>query len=200
MRKLKLQVQISIDGFIATGSGSSDWLIWNWAPLWTWDDELKKYFNDLTDSVDCILLSRKMAEEGFIAHWGKVAQNPNDPQFTFASSTTKSRKVVFTKTLTESVWNNTELAKGDLVKEVNALKSRPGKDMIVYGGATFLSSLIKSGLIDEYHLFVNPAALGSGLPIFSELNSTMKLELVKARSYECGVAVLKYEPKTKTLL
>src|SRR6478736_1265451 len=122
MRKLKLQVQISVDGFIAADNGSSDWLIWNWAPVWNWDDELKKYFTDLVESVDCVLLSRKMAVEGFIDHWAGVAQNPNDPQFTFASATTKSRKVIFTKTLKESSWPNAVLAKGDLVEEVRALK------------------------------------------------------------------------------
>jgi dihydrofolate reductase len=196
MRKLKLQVQISIDGFISAEDGSTDWLVWNWGPVWNWDDELKKYFNDLTDSVDCVLLSRKMAVEGFIDHWAKVAQNPNDPQFTFSSNTTKSRKVVFTKSLKQSTWDNTVLAKGDLVKEVMALKNEQGKDIIVYGGASFVSALIKAGLIDEYYLFVNPAALGKGLPIFSTLDNTMKLSLVKARSYDCGVAVLKYKSGT----
>ena len=200
MRKLKLQVQISIDGFIAAENGSSDWLVWNWGPVWSWDDELKKYFNDLTDSVDCVLLSRKMAVEGFIDHWAKVAQNPNDPQFTFSSSIAKAHKVVFSKTLEQSTWNNTVLAKGDLVKEVNALKSQSpslsgGKDMIVYGGSSFVASLIKAGLIDEFYLFVNPAALGKGLPIFGLLEHTMKLKLVKARSYDCGVVVLKYESR-----
>jgi len=193
MRKLKLQVQISIDGFIATENGSSDWLVWNWGPVWNWDDELKKYFNDLTDSVDCVLLSRKMAEEGFIGHWAKVAQNPNDPQFTFASNTTKSHKVVFSKTLEQSVWDNTELAKGDLTTDVNILKNQTGKDMIAYGGSAFLSSLIKAGLIDEFYLFVNPTAVGKGLPIFDQLDHSLKLTLVKAKSYDCGVAVLQYE-------
>ncbi|HEY5825645.1 MAG TPA: dihydrofolate reductase family protein, partial [Cyclobacteriaceae bacterium] len=114
-------------------------------------------------------------------------------QFTFSSSITKARKVVFTKTLEQSEWDNAVLAKGDLVKEVNALKNQSGKDMIVYGGASFVSSLIKAGLIDEYYLFVNPAAIGKGLPIFDQLNRSLKLTLVKAKSYDCGVAVLKYE-------
>jgi len=195
MRKLKLQVQISIDGFIADTNGSSDWLVWNWAPVWNWDDELKKYFNDLMDSVDCVLLSRKMAEEGFIEHWTKLSQNPNDPQFTFASSIANASKVVFTKTLKQSRWDNTTLAKGDLIGEVNSLKNQSrsgGKDIIVYGGASFVSALIKAGLIDEFYLFVNPTVLGSGMPIFKELSHKLKLTLVKSKSYDCGVAVLKY--------
>ena len=57
-------------------------------------------------------------------------------------------KVVFTKTLNESPWANTVLAKSDIVEEVNCLKNQTGKDILVYGGADFVSSLIKENLID----------------------------------------------------
>lgn len=56
-------------------------------------------------------------------------------------------KVVFTKTLDKSVWDKAELAKGDLKEEVNKLKSQNGKDIIVYGGSSFVSALIKAGLV-----------------------------------------------------
>ena len=61
MRTLKLQMQISVDGFVAGPNGELDWMEWNW------DDEIKNYVNELTDSVDTILLGRKMTE-GFISH------------------------------------------------------------------------------------------------------------------------------------
>jgi dihydrofolate reductase len=191
MRKLKLQVQISVDGYIADANGKTDWLVWNWSDEWNWDDELKKYFIDLTESIDCILLGRKTAE-GFIAHWAKVAENPNDPQFAFAKNITDAHKVVFTKTLDKSEWNNTDIAMGDVVSEINKLKNQNGKDIIVYGGASFVSSLIKAGLIDEFHLFVNPTVLGNGMTIFKELNSKLNVTLVKSKSYEYGIVVLKY--------
>lgn len=193
MRKLKLQVQISVDGYIAEINGKTDWMVWNWGDEWNWDDDLKKYFNDLTESVDCILLSRKMAEEGFIAHWAKVAENPNGPQVAFAKKITEAHKVVFTKTLDKSEWNNTDIARGDLEGEINKLKNQNGKDIIVYGGATFVSSLIKAGLIDEFYLFVNPTVLGKGMTIFKEINSDLNLTLVKSTSYDCGIVVLKYK-------
>jgi dihydrofolate reductase len=201
MRKLKLQVQMSVDGYIADVNGKADWMIWNWSPEWTWDDALRKYFIDLKQSVDCVLLSRKMAVEGFIGHWARVAENPNDPQAAFARKITSARKIVFTKTLDESApaaygWNNTAIANGDLVSEINKLKSQEGKDIIVYGGASFVSSLIKAGLIDEYHLFINPTVLGDGMPIFEELDSKLNLTFVDARPYDCGVTVLNYRQKT----
>ena len=104
-------------------------------------------------------------------------------------------KVVFTKTLNKSQWVNTDIATGDLTDEVNKLKRREGKDIIVYGGASFDSSLIKAGLIDEFHLFVNPAAIGNGMTIFKELNEMLKFTLAKSITFDCGVVLLRYEPK-----
>jgi dihydrofolate reductase len=193
MRKLKLQVQISVDGYIADANGKTDWMIWNWGDEWTWDGELRKYHNNVIASVDCILLSRKMVEgSSFIQHWATMAEKKDNPQSGFANHIRKTHKVVFTKTLKKSEWDNTVLAKGDLADEINKLKNQNGKDIIVYGGATFVSSLIKAELVDEFHLLVNPAALGNGMTIFKELDSKLNLTLVKSKSYDCGIVVLEY--------
>ena len=188
LRKLKLQVQMSVDGYIAGPNGEMDWLVWNW------DDKLKEYVNGLTESVDTILLGRKMTE-GFISYWSDVMTKPDDPWYAFAKRMIEIPKVVFTKTLNKSQWINTDIATGDLTDEVNKLKRREGKDIIVYGGASFDSSLIKAGLIDEFHLFVNPAAIGNGMTIFKELNEMLKFTLAKSITFDCGVVLLRYEPK-----
>ncbi len=187
-------MQISLDGYVAAADGRMDWLIWDFSPDWTWDEELRNYHTGLTASIDCVLLSRKMAEEGFIGHWAGMAEHTGHPQADFAGNIAKAQKIVFTKTLARSVWENTKLAKGDLVTEVNALKKQPGKDIIVYGGASFVSSLIQARLIDEYHLVINPTVLGTGMPIFRKA-SRMGLTLTGARAYACGVAVLIYHEK-----
>ncbi len=185
MRKLKLQVQMTIDGYIAGINGEMDWTVWDW------DDELKKYVTEITESMDCIVLGRKLAQ-GFIPHWARVAANPSEPEFAAGKKFTDTPKVVFTKTLTESEWENTVLAKGDLVEEITKLKKQDGKDIIAYGGATFVSALIQQGLIDEFHLFINPTAIGDGMTIFKELDNKEKLRLVKSTSFECGIVVLNY--------
>ncbi len=197
MRKLILQVQISIDGFIAGTDGSTDWLVWDWGDEWIWDEELKKDFNNTIESIDCVLLSRKMAEGGFFAHWAKAAENPGDPRFAYARKLNDTRKVVFTKTLRESEWHKTDLANGALVDEVGKLKVQDGKDIIVYGGATFVSSLIRAGLIDEYQLFVNPTALGAGMTIFKEHDGKQNMTLMNSKSYDCGIVVLRYVAEKK---
>ena len=182
MRKLKLQVQMSVDGYIAGPKSEMDWMIWNW------DDELKKYVTEITEPVDCIVLGRKLAQ-GFIPHWA------SHPELEGADKYNNTAKVVFTKTLEKSEWDNTVLAKGDLAEEINKLKSQEGKDIIAYGGASFVSSLIKQGLIDEYHLFINPSAIGDGMTIFKEIDHKQDFKLIKATQFECGIVVLHYEPK-----
>ncbi len=185
MRKLKVQVQLSVDGFMAGPGGEMDWL------AWAWDDDLKKYVTALTEPVDCIVLGRKLAQ-GFIPHWAGVAANPDDPEQVAGIKFTDTPKVVFTKTLDQSAWANTVLAKGDLADEIARLKQQEGQDIIAYGGADFVSALVKHGLVDEFHLFVNPTAIGTGLSIFSQLDSKQALTLVQATPFACGIVVLHY--------
>lgn len=182
MRKLKLQVQISVDGFIAGPNGEMDWMVWNW------DEKLKSYVKEITEPVDCIILGRKLAQ-GFIPHW---TSNPGEEG---ADKINNTKKVVFTKTISKPEWDNAVLATGDLADEIIKLKKQAGNDIIAYGGANFVSALIKEGLIDEYHLFINPTAIGNGMSIFKELNSKQELRLVRSASFECGIVVLNYEPK-----
>ena len=105
MRKLTLQVQLSLDGLIAGPTGEMDWMTFHW------DDALKEYVQELTEPVDCIILGRKLAE-GFIPHWAGVAANPDDPEVAAGKKFTDTPKVVFTKTLEQSPWMRIRLANG----------------------------------------------------------------------------------------
>jgi dihydrofolate reductase len=186
MKKLKLQMQMTVDGFVAGPNGELDWMEFNWS------DDIKGYVDDLTDSVDTIIMGRKMTD-GFISYWSDVVTRPDDPQYAFGRKMVDIPKVVFTKTLKESDWENTKLAKGELVEEVNRLKKQNGKDVIVYGGAGFVSSLIQKNLIDEYNFFVNPAIIGQGLSIFGGIDSKTDMQLVKSKTFDCGVVLNQYK-------
>jgi len=186
MRKLKLQMQVSVDGFVAGPNGEMDWMVWNW------DDELKKYVAELTHPVDCIVIGRKLAE-GFIPHWAAAVNNPEEKAFAVIMHDTP--KVVFSKTLKKSGWENAKLATGNLADEITRLKNATGSDIITYGGATLASNLVNQNLIDEYHLFVNPAAIGKGMSIFKNLDDKLNLNLVKSKSFDCGIVGFHYEPK-----
>jgi len=188
LRKLKLQVQMSIDGCIAGPNGEMDWMVG------LQDDKLNKYVNELTESFDTILLGRKMTDV-FISYWSDVINKPDEPWYALAKKMIEIPKVVFTKTLNKSKWINTDIATGDLTDEIMKLKSRDGKDMVVYGGASFDSSLIKLGLIDEFLLFINPVAIGNGMTIFNDLNEIQKFNLVKSMAFDSGIVLLHYEAR-----
>jgi dihydrofolate reductase len=188
MRKLKLQVQMTVDGFIGGPNGEMNFGVWDW------DDALKQYVTALIEPVDCIVLGRRLAE-GFIPHWAAVAADPTHPEHSAGRKFTDTPKIVFSKTLEKSGWEHTVLATGDLVDEIDALKAQPGQDIIAYGGAAFVAALVKHNLIDDYHLFVNPAAIGKGLSIFSALEGMRALTLIKATPFDCGIVVLHYAPR-----
>lgn len=177
---------MTVDGFVAGPNGEMDWIRMDGG------DDIKKYVNELTDSVDTILSGRKLAD-GFIPYWTSI--KPGNPEYPFAQKMVNTPKVVFTKALESHTWDNTSLAKGDVVEEVNTLKKQDGNGIIVYGGVSFVSSLIKNNLIDEYHLFVNPALKGKGLAIFNELGARMNLKLVQSQTFDCGIVVNHFEPK-----
>lgn len=185
MRKLKLQMQLSIDGYVASPNGELDWTIWNW------DDELNNYVTALSENVDQILLGRKLAE-GFIPYWTNAYENPEGME-PGADQMVNTPKLVFTHSLDDHQWKNTSLVKGNLKEEISQLKERDGKDLITYGGASFASSLIAERLIDDYYLFINPVALGTGMPIFQKLQKRLNVKLVESRAFQCGITALHYE-------
>jgi len=188
-RKLRLQVQMSVDGCIAGPNGEMDWMVG------LLDDELIKYAYKLTESVDTILLGRKMTDV-FISYWLDVMNNkPDDPWNAFAKRMIEIQKVVFTKTMNKSEWINTDIATGDLLDEANKIKSQSGGDIVVYGGASFDSSLIKEKLIDEFYLFINPVAIGNGMTIFKDLSEIQKYSLIESKVFETGIVLVRYEPK-----
>lgn len=194
MRKLKLLMQLTVDGYVGGPDGDLDWRTWNY------DDKLATFANNLRDSCDTILLGRKMADV-FIPHFEETVNSlqvgngdkERDKKFAYADRMVSMPKIVFSKTRSAIDGKNVSVENGDLVTAIKALKSKEGKDMIVYGGAGFVSSLVKEGLIDEYNFFVNPVMIGKGLRIFNQLEDRQKLSLVNAVPYECGIAVLTFK-------
>jgi dihydrofolate reductase len=184
VRTFKLQVQTTVDGYMAGPNGAMDWL------TFPWTGDLNTYVDGLTKPVDCIVLGRKLAE-GFIPAWAAGPEGEDQESIDWMNNTPK---VVISNSLTGSPWENAVVAGGDLVDTVNELKARQGGDMIAYGGGTLVSGLIAEGLLDELHLFVNPTATGSGMPVFPELEHNQRLRLVVARPFDCGITALHLEP------
>jgi len=160
-----------------------DWL------MGPWTDDLNDYIRALMRPVDTILLGRRLAE-GFIPAWASAPDGEDQESIARMNNTTK---VVISNSLTESPWDGVEIVGGDLVRAVNDIKARTGEEMIVYGGHMLVSSLIAEGLIDDLHLFINPTAIGGGMPVFPA-GSYRPLRLVEARPFECGVIGMHFQP------
>jgi dihydrofolate reductase len=184
-------MQMSVDGFVGSHR-NDDWQVWGWGERNRWDEELKRDFNLHFERIETILLSRKMAEEGYLSHWGTAATRYQaDPFYAFAKRITELKKVVLTDKLKTSAWPRTDVRGGDLGSVVTAMKAEPGGDIGVFGGAGFASALIGAGVVDEFQFYINPAALGAGTRIF-DASGFRKLKLINAKAYPSGIVVSRY--------
>jgi dihydrofolate reductase len=194
MRKIKLQMQMSLDGFVCGAEGEMDWLVADW------DEVLRNYVTCLTNSADTFLMGRATGE-GMAVYWPTVPGNPEsrEEEKWMAEKLNRSPKIVFSRTVTHINWTNVRVA-NDIVEEVRELKKEPGKDILIYGGAGIVSSFIRENLIDEYHLFINPVIIGRGKTIFNNVKETMNLKLVKTTYSNADIVVLQYIPENENLI
>jgi dihydrofolate reductase len=196
MRKLTLQMQMSVDGRVA--AERDGWQLWgfDWRGPWAWDAALKQRFNATLDRIDGLVLSRPMAEEGFIDHWtAAAAHHPDDRDFDFTRKILAMDKIVISDKIEQPRWPRTRIAGGGLAREVNALKAQPGKGLICYGGVGFASALTAAGLVDEFEFYLNPAAAGAGRSLFPQ--DGLALSLLDSQAYECGMIVNRYRPRDR---
>ena len=196
MRKLILQMQVSVDGYVGQKGRDPGWQLWDWGDKCPWDEELQAEFNKFFNAVGTILLSRKIVEGGYIDHWTEIAKkHPRAATFAFAHRVVAAQKVIFSNTLKTSPRPEAELASKPLVEAIDDLKKQPGTNLVAFGGAGFASSLIANDLIDEFQFYTNPIALHKGLSIFENKGIDQDLELVDAKPYSCGIVVSKWIPR-----
>lgn len=181
MRRLILQTGISIDGYVAAVDRSHPW--GNEGE----DEAIKRWVLDSVWGARAHLMGRVTYEE-MAAFWPTSTSD-------YARPMNEIPKVVFSKTLKQAEWAETRIAGGDLREEIGRLKREPGNDLIAYGGARLDQAPSRHGLVDEYRLMIQPAALGAGLPLFKDLPAPLQLELVEATTYATGVAIHVYRPR-----
>jgi dihydrofolate reductase len=127
--------------------------------------------------------------QGFAAAWPESKDEG-------AGQMNSVRKYVVSTTLDKAEWNNSTLIKANIVAELIKLKQQAGQDILVYGSATLVQTLIQHDLVDRYRLLVYPVVLGQGKRLFQE-GTTATLKLVGTQSFSSGVAALLYEPVRK---
>jgi dihydrofolate reductase len=181
VRRLVLQTQTTLDGFMAGPDGAMDWM------TFPWSDDVGAYVDRLMEPVDTILLGRHLAE-GFIPHW---ASEPADEPKESVDWMNRTPRVVVSRTLASSPWENATIV--DSLDAVRTLKDSDGGDLIAYGGGELVRSLLAAGLVDDAHLFVNPTATGGGMPVFPQGAST-RFRTAAVTPFRCGITAVHLQP------
>jgi dihydrofolate reductase len=102
-------------------------------------------------------------------------------------------KFVASTTLRDTTWNATVI-EGEVAAFVADLKQR-GRNLLKYGNGPLDATLMEHGLVDEFHLFVTPVAIGRGQHLFEDIDWAPHLNLVDVTRFSSGVIVLVYAPK-----
>jgi dihydrofolate reductase len=151
-----------------------------------WDDEHAAYAHELLFASDALLLGR-VTYEGFAKAW---PPRPGD----FADRINSLPKYVASRTLKAPLGWNATLIEGDVADEVAKLKQQPGQNILKYGTGELDRMLMQHNLVDEFHFWLFPVAVGSGQRLFDRIDAT-HLKLVDTTRFRSGIVVLTYTPK-----
>jgi dihydrofolate reductase len=197
MRKVIVSMNVTLDGFMAGPDCELDWHF-NY-----WNEEMAKCAGEQLSNADTILLGR-ITYKAMARFWPSKMKDLLGPRqdIAFASMINNYQKVVFSKTMknTDPVvtgWNNSRLAKETISKEIMNLKQQPGKDMIIYGSGSIVSTLMRLNLVDEYILWLHPVVLGRGKLLFKSTGTRPVLKLLKTKTFSSGVVILYYKQERK---
>jgi dihydrofolate reductase len=181
MRKVVLSFWISLDGY----SVDEDTGLWQ-VLEGTDDQQHEEHFVGWLRQAGTHIMGRVTYQEMAKA-WPTSSE-------AVAAPMNEIPKVVFSGTLESADWPQTRIASGDTAEEIAKLKAEPGGDIIAHGGTTFVRSLIRLGLIDEYRLTTLPAAAGKGAALFAGLDSPRMLCLLSSTAFPSGIVELRYAP------
>lgn len=175
-RRIVLDLAVTLDGYIEGEHGEIDWCIM--------DPEMN--FTDFLESVDTIIFGRKSYEL-----WQSyVRENTGADIGQEMQMTEAKEKIVFSRSKRGMEDNATFT--GGVEETVEALKSREGRNIWLYGGAELITEFVNRGLVDEYRLSVHPVLLGKGKLLFNNIEGRLNLELQKVNRYRSGVVQLIY--------
>lgn|SRR5690606_28681402 len=179
MRKLIMWNIITLDGFF---DGEKPWEL----PFHTavWGDELEKLSLEQLRAADFLVFGRA-TYEGMASHWksaeGEIAELMN-----------KVPKLVFSRSLEQVEWENSQLVKGNASEELSRIKAEGDGDMYVFGSANLSETLVENHLFDEYRIGVAPVIMGKGRPLFGRGSAYKQLDLISSQQLATGGLVLRY--------
>ena len=176
MRKVTFGGANSLDNYFARKDGSVDWLLWS--------EEVMSIITEFWKTIDTIVMGRKTYDPALKHNKGRSNPYPHIKTY------------VLSRTLKESSNESVEIISEDAAEFVRKLKTEAGKDICVMGGGELAQSLLEAGLIDEIGFNIHPVLLGSGVPLFHEMNRQIDLELIDCKPFKNGCVYVLYRVKT----
>jgi dihydrofolate reductase len=179
MKKLIAAMNMTLDGYCDHTSGIAD-------------EEIHQHYTDLLNESDAIIYGRTTYQ--LMEYWRPFVDNPSGERSSddFAVAIDKITKIVYSRTLPDVDWRNTELKQELIADDILALKQQAGKDILV-GSPSMIVQLGNLGLIDEYQLNIQPMIVGSGLQLFKNISDRIDLKLLKTKTFGCGAVAHYYE-------
>lgn len=172
MRKIILNVAVSLDGFIEDGDGLYDWCL----------TDQDYGMSDFFSHVDTIFIGRKSYE--LLLRADDVNLFPG------------IKKYVFSDSLAQTQHKDIEIVpRANFQEAVNDIKRLKGDNIWLFGGADLVSGFVTKGLIDEFLLAVHPIVLGSGKPLFKDIRGRLNLDLLDVKTYDTGLLQARYVRK-----
>lgn len=186
MRKLIAAINMTLDGYCDHD-------------VITPDAAIHDHYTELLNQAGVALYGRTTYH--LMEYWQTVLNEPtgNKAMDDFAIAIDRVPKIVFSHTLKELTWDTAALATRNLEEEVVALKQEPGKAIFACSPGLIVS-LTQLGLIDEYQVCVHPVVVGSGLPLFKNINNRLNLTLVNTKIFNSGAIILYYKPSNKQMV
>lgn len=178
MRKIVLDLAVTLDGFIEGPNGEIDWCIM--------DDDMN--FEDFLSTIDTIFYGRASYEL-----W-KVYQPGGDlseSEKALMEDIYRKKKYVFSSSPKPD--EPVTYISDNVLERIMEIKNEPGKDIWLYGGAKLIKTFVDLNLIDSYRLSIHPTILGSGKPLFENLEKRINLRLKEVNKYSSGVVQAIYE-------
>jgi dihydrofolate reductase len=189
MGKLVVTEFVSLDGVFEDPGGAEGFEHGGWSFTFDRGADGDKFKLDELDAADAQLLGR-VTFDGFAKAWPKMKDDAG-----FADRMNNMPKYVVSTTLQNPQWANSTVIKGNVARDVAALKQQYTGDILVAGSGTLVRSLMADDLVDEFRLMVFPVVLGSGRRLFADGTRKTTLRLASTQQIgPDGVTILTFTP------
>lgn len=186
MKKIVVCEHVSLDGFVGGPNGEMDWIYVN--------EDLFDIAFQLTNEADTAMYGR-VTYQMMDNYWPTAGDQPGASKHDIEHSTwyNKVNKIVISKSMQGKALPNTQIINDNLADEVKQVKQGAGSNILIFGSPSACHTLMQHDLIDDYWMFVNPILLGTGIPLFKNIQERSKLKLVSSQIFPSGIVALHYE-------